>query len=137
MKSDAPVILVAEDNEVFLKMISTVLERAGFSVLSTNDGQHALEMFEVFYDDVDLILTDLMMPRINGLELCERVKKEKPGVPLVLITGIEHDGAEYPRRFGFEAALQKPFGATELISLVNRVLRKSRRRVQETVAHLR
>ena len=117
-----PVVLVAEDNQLFLKMTRLALERAGLAVLIAKDGKEALEMFGSFSEEIDVVVTDLMMPRMSGIELCRQVKALKRSVSVLLITGVEHGSTAAPEAFGFDGALRKPFGAAQLEALIRGML---------------
>src|SRR5688572_19387314 len=78
-------VLVVDDEQETCDLLKMVLEREGFSVSTSTSAQAALEM--VGAEDFDVVSTDLSMPEMGGLELCERVLGTRPNVPVVVITG--------------------------------------------------
>lgn len=125
-----PVVLIVEDNQFFLKMQRIMLERAGFAVLAANNGVQGLELFRQLADEIDVVVTDLMMPGVNGLEVCRRIREQSPKMPMVLVTGAGEDIA--PEEGGFDAAMRKPFEPSDLIQVIRHlassVPREERRR---------
>ncbi len=117
-----PAVLIVDDNEFFLKMQKLLLERSGLTVLTAHDGLEGLDIL-LSAERIDAVVTDLMMPRLSGLELCRKIRERSPGLPVILVTGAEDkECAEQPQIFGFDAALTKPFDPRELISLISRLL---------------
>ncbi|MCK5196070.1 MAG: response regulator, partial [Desulfobulbaceae bacterium] len=85
-ETSAVKILVAEDNPVLRKSISSYLRKKGYQVLKAGDGAEALELFRA--ESPDLILTDLRMPEMDGFELLCKVREENADVPVIIISGI-------------------------------------------------
>src|SRR5689334_13636789 len=77
-------VLLAEDSPIDVLLARRLLEDAGFEVRVAGGGRSALERLR--QGDVDLVLTDLQMPEMSGLELVEAVRREYPGVPIILMT---------------------------------------------------
>jgi|SRR5947209_6006454 len=116
-------ILVCDDESHILNVVSLKLRNAGFTVLTADDGQEALELAQ--QERPDLIITDYHMPRLSGLELCRRLKQESGGAPIpaIMLTArgyhLEpHDTAES----GIRKMLSKPFSPRQLLATVNEVL---------------
>ena len=84
-----PVALIVDDNHFFLRMETLLLERQGFDVVTAEDGEEGYKVFRDHMSRIDIVITDLMMPKFSGTELCKRIKKERPEVPVVLVTGDE------------------------------------------------
>ncbi len=82
-----PVILCAEDDADLQHLISLVLEDDGYTILAASDGQFALEASRSHPGSVDLLLTDLDMPRMGGLELCTRIRTERPRIKILVMSG--------------------------------------------------
>jgi PAS domain S-box-containing protein len=113
-------ILVVEDEETVRTLASRVLSDAGYGVIRAADGAEA---FNVVHDGerVDLVLTDVVMPRMSGVELAERLAKLRPGLPVIFMSG--YTGTELVP--GVHAApnfLQKPFAAESLLLRIRSVL---------------
>jgi len=110
-----PVALIVDDNHFFLRMERILLERAGFHVADAQDGEEGYAVFRDHAPRLDIVITDLMMPKLPGDELCRRIKRERPELPVVLLTGI---GAERGKAHtDFDAVVFKPLepGFIELL----------------------
>ena len=83
----ATVILVAEDDVVVRNLINTVLTRSGYMVLLACDGLEAMQLSRHHTGQIDLLLSDITMPRLDGVELVKRLRKERPGLKALLISG--------------------------------------------------
>jgi len=81
------VVLVAEDDALVRNLINAVLLRDGYSVLLASDGQEALEVSRGYSGEIDLLLSDVLMPRMNGLNLARSLKAERPGIRSLLMSG--------------------------------------------------
>lgn len=124
---DAPAparILVIDDEEIIHKSLRKILRRHGHAVDSAMRAQEGLDRLrEAPYD---LVLTDLMMPEMNGVELLEVMRKEGIAVPVIMITGYPTiRTAVEALRLGAVDYLAKPFTRDELLGPVNRVLRRA------------
>jgi CheY-like chemotaxis protein len=119
-------ILVVDDNADVRDLAKKVLEIAGYPVMTAADGEEGLRCYEQHRSRIMLLLTDVMMPNIGGLELAERVLGMDSQVSVVLMSG--NTGRDY-RSWEF---LAKPFRSTELIETVNRVLSAN---TQNAVVH--
>ena len=117
-------ILVVDDESRMRKLVRDFLERAGFQVLEAGDGMDALD---VFYDnqDIGLIILDVMMPKMNGWEVCREIRKESK-VPIIMLTAR---GEERDELNGFELGvdeyISKPFSPKILVARVNALLRRT------------
>ncbi len=84
-------LLVAEDEEVVKDFLKRILERAGYKVISAVDGEDALIKFREHKDEISLVLSDVVMPRKNGKEIVEEIRKIKPRIKVVFISGYAAD----------------------------------------------
>jgi len=127
-------LLVVDDEEPQRVMLGNILKRAGFEVQAASDGEEALESLE--RGAYDLVLTDQRMPKMDGLELLERVRKLSPQLPVVLMTafGTVSTAVEAMKR-GAADYLTKPFERDELLLVIEKVMRQ--RRLEDEVASLR
>lgn len=121
-------ILIVEDEPEIAKLIQMTLEREGFSCQWCRDGLAALQVFAKQQPDV--ILLDLMLPGLDGLEVCARIR-QKPGVKDPYILMLTAKGEEIDRVIGLSTGaddyLVKPFSPTELVARVRALLRRSLR----------
>jgi DNA-binding response OmpR family regulator len=115
------VLIVGDDREVTL-FASQVLGEAGFEVLEAADGRGAESIAK--YQSIDLVIADLFMPKQQGVETFLAVRRVKPSVPIIAVSGTF--GGEFVKAalaFGSQAALTKPFTAAKLLETVWRILR--------------
>jgi CheY-like chemotaxis protein len=113
------VILVAEDEDHTRRLLAEVLSEVGYTVLTASDGRAALALARVHEDVIELLLTDIAMPHLDGRELAARVQRERPGVEVVFMSGRADPGDEGLSGRHFIA---KPFEVDQLIELLGRVL---------------
>jgi len=114
-------ILVVEDDEIALDVLIQALEMLGYGAIGAVNGRHALEMLA--QNSVDLVLTDIYMPEMNGLELLRKMRENKNGLPVILITGYDADEARKDAVTHHAAALLlKPFRLVQLKSLLDEIL---------------
>jgi DNA-binding response OmpR family regulator len=106
------VILLAEDDVYEQYSIWKLLKADGFTVLTAGNGQFALEASRNHPGPVDLLLTDIEMPQMNGLDLCRSIKAERPGIKVLMMSG-NHREREQVSTNGLPF-LQKPFTASVL-----------------------
>ena len=101
------VILVAEDEVVVRNIVCVLLHQEGYQVLSAADGKEALELAREYHGTIDLLLTDIKMPRMDGVLLAEHIINERPGIRVLLMSGqISSEIREKNVRLPF---LRKPF----------------------------
>jgi DNA-binding response OmpR family regulator len=117
-------VLVVEDDSTVSEVVTRYLERDGFNVTSVGDGYSALEV--AGDRAIDIIVLDIMLPGIDGLEVCRRLRISTP-TPVIMLTAL---GGESDRIAGLELGaddyLSKPFSPRELVARVNAVLRRAR-----------
>jgi len=110
-------ILVVDDEREILDMLTDHLEDEGYVVSQAVDGEQALE--GVRSEPPDLVLLDITMPGVNGLEVLRRLRRDHPKIPVVMITGIEDEAlARSTLKMGAFDYLQKPFDPYRLSRLV-------------------
>lgn len=118
----SPTILVVEDEESFVEALKVGLKREGFRVEIARDGVQALEMFDIVKPDV--ILLDIMLPRMSGLDVCRQLRK-KTLTPIIMVTA---KGAEIDTVVGLEVGaddyVTKPYRMRELTARIRAVLRR-------------
>jgi PAS domain S-box-containing protein len=106
-------VLVVEDEPLVRELLQRILARGGYSVRTANDGQHALELGA---DGVDLLITDVVMPRLGGRELAARLGAMRPGLPVLFLSGYARDNQlVVAEARGPADLLQKPFSAAQLL----------------------
>jgi CheY-like chemotaxis protein len=119
------VILVAEDQDSVRAVVCRILEKRGFVVLVARDGRHAIEVAERFGRSIDLLVTDLVMPEMNGRALSAELTRRDPRTRVLYISGFTDDASMRRGRLPDGAAfLQKPFGELELLASVSALVRE-------------
>ena len=117
-------ILIVEDEPAMVAGLRDNFEYEGYEVISADDGVKGLE--RVFADEPDLVVLDVMMPRMSGLEVCKQVKAKRPTVPIIMLTAR---GQEIDKVVGLELGaddyVTKPFSIRELMARVKAVLRRT------------
>jgi len=118
-----PRVLVVDDEPVTLKYLGANLRVRGYEVLTAEDGETALEILD--HSEVDLIILDIMMPGIDGFQVCETVRQTSD-VPILMLSarGREHD-IVLALDLGADDYLTKPFGVAEMLARVRAALRRS------------
>ncbi len=125
-------ILVVDDNDDVLNAVVQLLERANFQVLSAGNGADAIELAKETKGRIDLLLSDIDMPVISGPDLGVALKKTRPDIRVMLMSGGQN-GNLLVLNYGW-AFIQKPFVATRLVQMIIEVLRspdRSQRSGQE------
>ncbi len=116
-------ILVADDNPDILDIAKTILERSGYGVQTAGNG---LEVFSRLEEQKpDLIILDIMMPRMDGLEVLERLKgtAETSSIPVILLTAkVQQEDMIECYKLGADYYIFKPFTSTQLINGINLIL---------------
>src|SRR5438270_4271209 len=108
MSRSAPTILVAEDEETILRFVSLVLTRSGYRVLPAACGAAALKLCDSGAEALDLALLDIVMPRMDGPQLCTRLRGVYPDLRVLYMSGFSDE--EVTRRCGTATViLKKPF----------------------------
>ncbi len=116
-------ILTVDDEPRYLRLLEANLKTEGYAVVTASDGLQALDVFSA--QPVDLVLLDIMMPRLDGFGTCQRIR-EFSNVPIIMLTakGEEQDRVK-GLDLGADDYLVKPFSATELLARVRAVLRRA------------
>ena len=120
LKKTLETILVVDDNEEVLRIVMRVLNDANFDVLSAGNGAEAVKLAEETEGRIDLLLSDVDMPQMSGPDLGELLKKSRPDMHVMLMSGGAN-GNLLVLNYGW-AYIQKPFVATKLVAMVTDVL---------------
>lgn len=118
-------ILLVEDERQLAIIAKQMLERLGYAVEYQTDGIEALQNFhrQMLQNPFDLVITDMTMPRLTGLELASRLHRLQPDLPIILCTGFsEMVSSEQARSLGIQGLLMKPFTWEQLAELIREVL---------------
>jgi two-component system, cell cycle sensor histidine kinase and response regulator CckA len=115
-------ILLVDDDESIRRFARRVLMVHGFRVIEASDGAEALEVASSHAEPIDLLLTDVIMPKVNGLMLAQRLSKERPGIGDLYMSGFVEKSMLLERHPEW-IILQKPFTSDALIAAVGQRLR--------------
>lgn len=112
-----PKILVIDDAEMARTTIRRILENDGYEVFEAHNGKKGLQMVECCAPDA--VVTDILMPDMEGLETIRQLVKTKPDLPVIAVTGASHSPyLNMAIKFGAKCGLHKPFKQAELLSAV-------------------
>jgi PAS domain S-box-containing protein len=116
------VVLLAEDDRSVRRLVVAELSRRGYTVLDAEDGRAALELFQQNKDRVDILVTDVVMPRMNGADLVAAVQKIRPGQKVLFISGHPERAGSGIEPTGATNLLMKPFTAATLAARIKEVM---------------
>jgi len=114
---DQTVILIVDDEVMVRNVARITLEADGYFVLTAHDGEEALHISRIFPGTIHAVLSDVRMPKMDGLELREWILKERPGIPILLMSGNVDVGAPFVAAF-----LAKPFDPATLKDRIRQLL---------------
>jgi DNA-binding response OmpR family regulator len=124
-------LLVVDDEPKIRAVIKEYGEFNGYEIEEAVDGMDAVELCKK--NDYDLVILDIMMPKLDGYSTCKEIKKTHPDMPIIMLSAR---GEEYDKLFGFELGIDdyivKPFSPKELMARVNAVLTRRNSRGQKT-----
>lgn len=113
----APRILIVDDDPAIGALARASLEQFGYSTCGAGSGEEAIRVFKARQADVELVVTDVVMPGMDGFELASRLRQVKPELALIVMSGSGN-----PQGDGTVPFLAKPFGLETLLHLVHEVL---------------
>ncbi len=120
-------VLVVDDEELILALARTTLENYGYGVLTAASGPEALAHLAANRGQINIVVTDVSMPFMNGYATIQALRKIDPDLPVILTSGLEEDKtSDTARRTRTQAFIQKPLTAEKLLTAVDQVLRASR-----------
>jgi CheY-like chemotaxis protein len=128
-------LLLADDSITIQKVVELVLAEEDFEIKSVSNGEDALNLLESF--NPDIVLADIEMPKVNGYQLCDKIKKNPATahIPVILLAGaFEPIDEELATQIGAEDSVIKPFESQELISKINSVLTMSVAGAEEVIS---
>lgn len=116
-------IALAEDDPKIADLIKSGLEEQGYEITSIADGQQALESFGI--NHFDLVILDIMMPGLNGIELCRQLRSSHKNLPILMLTALSTvDDKVMGLKAGADDYLAKPFHFKELLARIEALLRR-------------
>lgn len=116
-------ILFAEDEKGLNELVSSYLKSESYNVLSCFDGEEALEKFE--NNKIDIVLSDIMMPKMDGYALAEKIRKINSSVPIIFVTAKDDKlSKQYGYKMGIDDYITKPFDIDELVLKIKALVRR-------------
>src|SRR5438477_12939739 len=120
-KPEAPTVLVVDDQEIVCEFMLAAMQQCGYKTLSTYSGEEGLVLFAAHPREIDLVISDIVMPDISGYKMVERIRSIRPGIPVLFVTGTMQDHPVWAKTTCH--VLQKPFTAAEFMTAVDACLR--------------
>ncbi len=121
---DMPTILIIDDDDAMRSVINRTLSRSGYSTLEASNGKEGMQ--RIAQSSVDLVITDIIMPEMEGIDLIGKLIKMNPRPKIVAISGggrvSENYYLELAQKFGADKILPKPFEIAELVATVEALL---------------
>jgi DNA-binding response OmpR family regulator len=115
-----PIILVADDDPLIRNLVTLLMQQDGYFVLSVADGHEGLALSRKYPGTIDLVITDVNMPRMNGTDLCGHLMEERPGIKMLMMTGADlSEIASHSANLPF---LPKPFDGQTIRARVRTIL---------------
>jgi len=117
-------ILIVDDEEALVRLISIKLKQLGYQVSGATDPREALKLFEAWPPYWDLVITDMVMPGMNGVKLAEKFLKIRPDLPIILCSGYCTLSAQDALAVGLFKYMQKPLDFNDLADAVQEAFKK-------------
>ncbi len=116
-------ILLIDDEEMVVKITERMLQKMGYKILKANSGHEGLKLFQTYRNRIDLIICDMIMPKMDGLELVYRLREIDPCVKVLLSSGslMDEDEKDVVRR-GFDGLIKKPYKMNDLSEKIKKIL---------------
>lgn len=129
-------ILIIEDDQRLSSLLRTGIEEAGHHVLLAYDAEMALRILKSDYSQINLVISDIILPGMNGIELCKQIRDEQPQIPILMLTAL---GTTDDKLEGFDAGaddyMTKPFDFRELLARIGVLLRRGQTDKQQSVSN--
>nr|HPM78773.1 response regulator [bacterium] len=131
MPGGAETILLVDDESIVRNLGKTILTRKGYTILVAENGEEALHLFQEKKDAIDLIILDITMPKMSGLEVLQRIQTMAPGFPVLMSSGyVEQGQIEQMLEMGARGFIGKPYSIMEMTRTVRQTLDRRSRQVE-------
>lgn len=118
-------VLIAEDEAAIREFVVINLRRGGYEVVEAEDGAKALELYDACDGDFDVVLLDIMMPNVDGLEVCKQLRERNSNVGIIMLTAKTQEMDKITALMGgADDYVTKPFSPTELVARVDAIYRR-------------
>lgn len=121
-------ILVIDDNPIILDMLYEFFTERKYEVVSASNGLDGLKLFKMGESNIELVITDVVMPDISGVGIISILKKNYPGVPIIAITGLGDQPEALATEVNADIVLKKPFNLTLLEQSVQELISRKKNR---------
>jgi CheY-like chemotaxis protein len=119
----AETLLIVDDEEMLVELLHRLVERHGYKALSAVSGKQALQLFEENRERIDLVITDLMMPEMDGKQLAKELLRRDPNVRILISTGYsEPSDISFLLDAGARGVVMKPYQADRLLAAIHSAL---------------
>jgi hypothetical protein len=115
-------VLVVDDEAAILLVAEETLYEAGYRVLTASHGKEAMRLFEAHRDELAAVITDIVMPQMDGIALIRTLRERRPELPIVAASGMPDSKAEKALEAGAHTFINKPFTADKLFASLQQVL---------------
>ncbi len=112
-------ILIVDDEQSIREVLITFFDEQGYDVLTANDGREGIALFES--NPTDIVITDIVMPRVEGIETIRKIRKLSRTVKIIAMTGYVDSYLKEAMILGADDSINKPFNTEDLMAVVNRV----------------
>lgn len=121
---DSRTILLIDDEEMVVKITEAMLKKIGYKIFKAASGHEGLKLFQRHRNNIDLIICDMIMPKMDGLQLVYRLREIDPCVKVLLSSGslIDEDEKDITNR-GFDGLIKKPYKLNDLSDKIDNILR--------------
>ncbi len=118
-------VLIAEDEAAIREFIIINLRRAGYEIIEAEDGARALELYDANDGDIDIAVLDVMMPNVDGLEVCKQLRQRNNTIGIIMLTAKTQEMDKITGlMMGADDYVTKPFSPTELVARVDAIYRR-------------
>ncbi|MCQ2480938.1 MAG: response regulator transcription factor [Clostridia bacterium] len=127
-------VLIAEDEAAIRDFVVINLKRGGYDVLEAENGEQALELYEACNGDVDVAVLDVMMPNVDGLQVCKALREKNSNIGIIMLTAKAQEMDKITGlMMGADDYMTKPFSPTELVARVDAIYRRVAMHTQKEV----
>ncbi len=122
VKGGKETVLIVDDEEMILNLAASILEDYGYKCITKDQSLEALKIYQQKYKEIDLVVMDIVMPKMNGVELFEKIKKINPQVKAIMSSGFSVQDQDSFYRMGIKAFVPKPYQERTLAGTIREVL---------------
>jgi DNA-binding response OmpR family regulator/anti-sigma regulatory factor (Ser/Thr protein kinase) len=116
-------VLIVDDEEMIVDILTQLLSQLGYQTVSMTDSSKALEAFRIHPDAYDLVISDMTMPKLTGIQLAQKMRKIRPDIPIIICSGYsEQISIEKSKKYGIQAFIMKPVIMNDMAKTIRDVL---------------